>query len=446
MVEPGERVLLAGPSGAGKSTILYALAGALGHTIAGERTGAVRVDGQIGLLMQNPGDALVAERIGRDVAFGLENRRLPREEMPSRIGASLDAVGLEYEPDHLTAALSGGETQRLALAGVLALEPGLLLLDEPTSMLDDVSARQVRETILGVVHKTGATMIVVEHRIGPWLEHVDRMIVLDANGTVISNGPPATLSAQTSAKLAASGVWMPGLSAPEPLRVPERLVLPHVHPLELSAQDVSIELRTRTLRGTTTTQALKSVRAELAAARTTVFTGPSGAGKSTLLAAFAGLEEPTSGRIAGTRKPLHRWPSHELAHAIGWVPQDAENGFLTTSVRDEIAHTAAKLDIVVDVDAILALFGLADRAGANPFRLSGGEQRRLALAAALAHRPGIVLLDEPTVGQDRHTWAAVTGWMLAATKAGAAVGAATHDDDLIVLADTHVVLNDGSVV
>lgn len=439
-------MLFAGPSGAGKSTILYALAGALGHTIAGELTGEVRIDGRIGLLMQNPGDSLVAERIGRDVAFGLENRRLPREEMPSRIRVSLDAVGLEYGSDHLTAALSGGETQRLALAGVLALEPGLLLLDEPTSMLDDVNARQVRETILGVVDKTGATMIVVEHRIGPWLEHVDRMIVLDADGAVISDGPPGALSVQTSERLAASGVWMPGLPAPEPLRVPEQLVLPHVHPLELSAQDVSIELRTRTLRATTTTQALKSVRAELAAARMTVFTGPSGAGKSTLLAAFAGLEEPTSGRIAGTQKPLHRWPPHELAHAIGWVPQDAENGFLTTSVHDEIAHTAAKLDIVVDVDAILALFGLADRAGANPFRLSGGEQRRLALAAALAHRPGIVLLDEPTVGQDRHTWAAVTGWMFAAAKAGAAVGAATHDDDVIALADAHVVLKDGSVV
>ena len=439
-------MLLGGPSGAGKSTILYALAGALGHTIAGEMTGEVRVDGQIGLLMQNPGDSLVAERIGRDVAFGLENRKLPREEMPSRIRASLDAVGLEFDPDHLSAALSGGETQRLALAGVLALEPGLLLLDEPTSMLDDVNARQVRETILGVVDKTGATMIVVEHRIGPWLEHVDRMIVLDSDGGVISDGPPGSLSVQTSEKLAASGVWMPGLPSPEPLRVPERLVLPHVHPLELSARDVSIELRTRTLRGTTTTQALMGIDAELASARTTVFTGPSGAGKSTLLAAFAGLEEPTSGRIAGTQRPLHRWPSPELARAIGWVPQNPENGFLTTSVRDEIAHTATKLDIAVDVDAILVLFGLTHRAGANPFRLSGGEQRRLALAAALAHRPGVVLLDEPTVGQDRHTWAAVTGWMLAAASAGAAVGAATHEGDLIALADTHVVLNDGSVV
>ena len=418
-IEAGERVLIAGPSGAGKSTLLYALAGALGTTIAGELSGTVDVDGRIGLLLQNPGDAVVAERIGRDVAFGPENLGLSREDIRGRVASALDAVRMPYGTGHFTAALSGGELQRLALAGVLAMRPELFLLDEPTSMLDDVNATAVREAILDA--SAGSTLIVVEHRIGPWLEHVDRVIVLSKSGDIVGDGTPAALLDDPHPP---DGVWMPGLPTPTPLAIPAELVTPRADPLHLVVDDVSIDLVTRTLRGTETTHALRSFNAGLQPGAMTTFTGPSGAGKSTALAAFGGLLKPKSGTITPA---VHQWRSLRLAGSIGWMPQNPEHGFLAHTVGEEIEKTAHRLGGTVDCGAILEVFGLGHLKLANPFRLSGGEQRRLALAAALGHRPGVVLLDEPTVGQDRHTWAAVVGWFTAAARAGAAVGLSTHD-------------------
>ena len=422
IIEAGERVLISGPSGAGKSTLLYALAGALGTTIAGELSGEVEVDGRIGLLLQNPGDAVVAERIGRDVAFGPENLRLSRDDIRGRVASALDAVRMPYGTGHFTAALSGGELQRLALAGVLAMRPELFLLDEPTSMLDDVNATAVREAILDA--SAGSTLIVVEHRIGPWLDHVDRVIVLSKSGDIVGDGTPAALLALPQPP---DGVWMPGLATPMPLDIPAALVAPRSLPLQIVAKDLSVDLVTRTLRGTETTHALRSLNARLEAGEVTAFTGPSGAGKSTALAAFGGLLKPKTGMISPA---IHQWRSLRLAGAVGWVPQNPEHGFLAPTVGEEVGKTARQLGGSVDVAAILDVFGLGHLALANPHRLSGGEQRRLALAAALGHRPGVALLDEPTVGQDRHTWAAVVGWFTAAARAGAAIGLSTHDTDV----------------
>jgi len=420
-IEPGERVLLVGPSGAGKSTLLHGLAGALGSTIAGELSGTAQVGGRLGLLLQNPADAIVAERIGRDVAFGPENAGLTRAEIWSRVDAALDAVGLPYGRDHFTSALSGGEQQRLALAGVIAMQPDLLLLDEPTSMLDPGTAASVRDAIAAT---TGdRTLIVVEHCLEPWLEHVDRVIVLGVGGVVVSDGSVASFLAGPPA----DGVWMPGMPNPEPLRIPAELVRPAADALDVAATGVSVDLVTRTLRGTQRTRALTDLTATIAAGCTTAFSGPSGAGKSTAIAVLGGLLEPASGTVA---PDLRRWRSAQLAGSVGWMPQNPEHGFLATTVLDEVSRTATKLGRTVDVDAVLEVFGLGRFAAASPYRLSGGEQRRLALAAALAHRPGVVLLDEPTVGQDPQTWAAVAGWIAASRNAGATVAVSTHDTEL----------------
>ncbi|MBC7596880.1 MAG: ATP-binding cassette domain-containing protein [Kineosporiaceae bacterium] len=435
-IEAGERVLIAGPSGAGKSTLLYALAGALGTTVAGEMSGVVEVDGRIGLLLQNPGDAVVAERIGRDVAFGPENLGLSRHDIGARVAAALEAVRMPYGIDHFTAALSGGELQRLALAGVLAMRPELFLLDEPTSMLDETNATAVREAILEA--SAGSTLIVIEHRIGPWLDRVDRVIVLSKSGEIVSDGTPAALLADPQPP---DGVWMPGLAIPTPLDIPAELVAPSSTPLHLVVDDLSIDLLTRTLRGTERSHALQRMSARLQAGEVTAFTGPSGAGKSTALAAFGGLLRPKTGTITPA---VHTWTSRRLAGSIGWVPQNPEHGFLAPTVGEEVEKTSRKLGGSVDVATVLDVFGLGHLALANPYRLSGGEQRRLALAAALGHRPGVVLLDEPTVGQDRHTWAAVVGWFASAARAGAAVGLSTHDAD--VPRDTDYELRAGQLV
>lgn len=442
-IQPGERVLLAGPSGAGKSTVLRAFAGVLGSAIPGEATGQVEAEGQVGLLLQNPGSAMVSDRLGRDVAFGPENLSVPRDEIWSRVRSALDSVAMPYGADHPTHALSGGELQRLALAGVLALRPGLLLLDEPTSMLDEANAERVRRAILDVVGQTGSTLILAEHRIAPWLTGVDRLVVLDSGGAVIGDGAPAQMLAQHGQALVEHGVWVPGFDVPAPTAIPDALVQPAGPPTQLYAEGLSIDLTTRTLHGPLTTRAVNGVDTKLTSGTGTAFTGPSGAGKSTLLAAFGGLVRPSEGRIAGLARPLHRWPSRDLAGLVGWVPQNPEHGFLTSRVRDEITHTGHRLGVNVDTDAILDLFELTRLAEANPFQLSGGEQRRLGMAAALAHRPGVQLLDEPTVGQDRQTWAAVAGWIAAAARTGAAVATSTHDQDLISRIEVEVRLRDG---
>jgi len=422
-IEPGERVLLVGPSGAGKSTLLLGIAGALGTTIAGELSGSAEVEGRLGLLLQNPADAIVAERLGRDVAFGPENAGIARSEIWSRVDEALESVGLTYGRDHFTAALSGGEQQRLALAGVLAMRPDLLLLDEPTSMLDVETAASVRDAIIATAGDR--TLIVVEHRLGPWLEHVDRVIALSSDGSIVSDGSvDGFLSGP-----APNGVWMPGMTTPSPLDIPFELVRPDVTALEIAASQVTVELITRTLRGTQRAKALTDLSAAIRPGATTAFTGPSGAGKSTAIAVLGGLLKPTSGVVT---PDLRRGRSVQLAAAVGWMPQNPEHGFLSTTVADEVGRTATKVGRTVDVDAVLDVFGLARFATSNPYRLSGGEQRRLALAAALAHRPGVVLLDEPTVGQGPDTWAAVAGWIGAARAADATVAVSTHDSDLSV--------------
>lgn len=422
-IDPGERVLLVGPSGSGKSTALHAIAGALGTTLVGEASGSVEVHGRIGMVTQNPTSSIVADRIGRDVAFGPENLGLPREEIWRRVDAALEAVGLDQGRERFTSALSGGERHRLALAGALATEPDLLLLDEPTSMLDAELAAEVRDAVLRVVGDR--SLLVVEHRFELWLDHVDRVVVLEEGRPVFDGSVPSFRGAAVPEAL-----WMPGRPAPEPAWIPEELVHPFA-PADVTARALVIDRVTRTLRGTERTRAVDGLTLELAPGTLTALVGRSGAGKSTALLALGGLLEPVSGEV-------------DAPAELGWCPQDPELGFVARTVREELEASPAAFGRTVDVDAVLEVIGLVGRGDDHPYRLSGGEQRRLALAASCAHRPGLVLADEPTVGQDRGTWATVAGWLGASAQAGATVAVSTHDPDLP--RDRDVVLHEGVVV
>lgn len=195
---PGERVLLLGASGAGKSTVLHALAGVLGSNDEGEQEGDLLLDGvppaaargRAGLVLQDPESQVVLARVGDEVAFAAENLAVPRDEIWRRVHRALDDVGLDLPLDHPTTALSGGQKQRLALASVLAMEPGLLLLDEPTANLDPDGVVEVRDAVIRVLDRTRATLVVVEHRVAVWADVVDRVIVLDADGGVLADGAP----------------------------------------------------------------------------------------------------------------------------------------------------------------------------------------------------------------------------------------------------------------
>ncbi|MGH3507843.1 MAG: ABC transporter ATP-binding protein, partial [Nocardioidaceae bacterium] len=448
-IPAGQRVLLAGPSGAGKSTLLRAIAGLLLTAGHGDLAGQVRIDGrpggrpgEVGMLAQDPLAGVVAETVGRDVAFGLENREVPREEIWPQVHAALEAVQFPYPADRSTRALSGGETQRLALAGCLVLGSRVLLLDEPTSMLDPPAATSVRSAVRRQIAERRSTAVIVEHHLEPWLDFADRLVVLGDVGEIVADGDPAEVLREQSETLARRGVWVPGLPAPEPLTVPPDLVAPWaVGPSPIVvARDVDVRLRRSLVDSRAEpVAALTDASAEVLSGRTLALTGRSGAGKSTLVSVLSGLLRPSAGTVQAhpalaTRRGREpwRWASRDLAARLSWVAQTPEQAVVARTVEDEVlaAAHACRRDPHRSQErarGLLEVLGLAARAAASPYHLSGGEQRRLMLAAALAHGPHAALLDEPTVGQDRETWAAVVGIVRAAQRSGAGVVLSSHD-------------------
>lgn len=447
VVEPGERVLLLGASGAGKSTLLQALAGVLGGAEEGDAAGelllnggdASRARGGVGLVLQDPDSQVILARVGDDVAFGCENLGIPREEIWHRVTDALRAVGLTLPLEHPTSRLSGGQKQRLALAGVLAMRPGLILLDEPTANLDADGVREVRDTVARVLESTAATLVVVEHRVDVWLGLVDRVVVLDAGGGVLADGSPADVLDHHGESLAASGVWVPGVppARPERRRAGSTVEL-------LEGDNLSIG-RSTTLRS--------GIEASVVSGKAVAITGPNGAGKSTLGLTLGGLLPPLGGQVvarpelaAGAGAHPISWKSRDLLTRIGTVFQDPEHQFLATSVRREleIGPRALRLsagETTSRVDELLVRLRLDHLADANPFTLSGGEKRRLSVATVLATKPRVLVLDEPTFGQDSRTWSEMLALLAALVDDGSAVVAITHDAELVdALADSVVTL------
>ncbi|MBW3083969.1 putative HMP/thiamine import ATP-binding protein YkoD [Austwickia sp. TVS 96-490-7B] len=490
-LEPGEKVLLAGASGAGKSTLLRAIAGVLDTVDPGTITGHVLIngtpahagDGRVGLMVQDPADSRVAGTIGRDIAFGPENLAVPRDDIAQRVRHALRCVHLPYPAHHATTALSGGESQRLALAGLIALQPQVILLDEPTSMLDEQSAAAVRRAVIDTVDGTGATLIVVEHRLDGWVDLVDRLVVLDAEGTVSADGPVQKVLDTHTATLLNAGVWVPGAPAPDLPALPDDLCRPwpgvipeHLDVPLITGTDLTLRRRPRRgLRALTQPEpdilALTGVSTELLRGHALAVRGASGAGKSSLVGVLCGLDAPTSGevRAASGFSPLgrtapHRWSPIDVAARIGWIPQRAAMAAVGGhTVRDALLSTPRALGrwksgaggagVVGDsgraaehrVDVLMDVLGIGHLARRHPHRLSGGEQRRLAVVAAVAHGPAVIGADEPTVGQDRHTWAAVAAVLVAARDAGCAVAVSTHDDALAAHADATLHLHAGAM-
>ncbi|HEY4151845.1 MAG TPA: ABC transporter ATP-binding protein [Pseudolysinimonas sp.] len=448
-VQPGERVLLLGPSGSGKSTLLAALAGVLGGDDEGGSAGSLSVNGRdpraargtAGLVQQDPDSQVIMSRVGDDVAFGCENLGVPRDEIWARVREALDLVGLAVALEHPTEALSGGQKQRLSLAGALAMQPGLLLLDEPTANIDPDGVVEVRDAVAAVLARTGSTAVIVEHRVEAWLDVVDRIVVLGADGGIAADGEPHAVLQAQGAALAAAGVWVPG-------REPQ--ITRRVGPSDRPTLLVADQLILARVPGHPLAETVESpLDVQVEGGKMLALTGPNGSGKTTLALTLGGLIAPSAGDVRATPEltegadsfPI-RWRSRELLTRIGSVFQTPEHQFLAATVRDELAVGPRALrlpepEVTARVDELLARLGLDALAAANPFTLSGGQQRRLSVGAVLATRPRVLVLDEPTFGQDSVTWAGLVELLEELRSHGTAVVAATHDPLFVAAVGAH---------
>ncbi|KRE81128.1 ABC transporter ATP-binding protein [Arthrobacter sp. Soil762] len=479
-IAPGERVLLLGPSGAGKSTLLHALAGVLGDEgDDADETGSLLIDGVVprgqrgrsGLMQQDPETQVVLSRLGDDVAFGAENLAVPRDEIWRRVHEALDDVGLRSAGgglndvggpgldagggpsagglplDHPTSALSGGQKQRLALAGILAMRPGLILLDEPTANLDPAGVLEVRDAVGRCLDKTGATLVVVEHRVSVWKDLVDRIVVLQpgsaagsagssaATSAVLLDGPPDQVLAEARDMLIGAGVWVPG-------HVPatRRRVSAGSGDLLLAAEDLAVSRERPRRRGFRTIPPVpvqQGITAQVRSGQALTVTGPNGAGKSTFALTLAGLLAPVAGNVSaavdlseGAGIDPFKWKANQLISRIGTVFQEPEHQFVTGRVLDELMFGPRHLGHGEErVEELLERLRLTHLVDANPYTLSGGEKRRLSVATVLAAHPRVLVLDEPTFGQDANTWAELASFLSELLDAGTSVVSVTHDQE-----------------
>ena len=496
-INPGEKVLLLGTSGAGKSTLLHAIAGVL-HDDDGESAGGtITINGQApaeargtaGMMQQDPESSIVMATVGNDVAFGPENLRVPREEIWGRVTEALTAVGLNNLPlDHPSSALSGGQKQRLGLAGILSMHPGAMILDEPTANLDPAGVREVRDSILSAAEATGATLLVVEHRVSIWAPHMDRIIVLGAGGTITHDGAPDTVLTEARQDLIDAGVWVPNYvpRAPqtgsdnqsgeavtgEALLRAENLSITRAQPTPKQRR-----ARRRTIKHLGDTPApapidlpvLRSgINLTLHAGEHLSVLGPNGAGKSTLALTLAGLLTAPDGTLTATDAlcnhdgdgerensahwDIPTWTPAQMLSRIGYVFQEPEYQFIGGTVREELELGPRRLaaltreplnedDLTARTNELATHLRLNHLLDANPFTLSGGEKRRLSVASALATAPRILILDEPTFGQDARTWAELVDLIRELLTNGTAVISITHDEDYTAaLGGNHITL------
>jgi len=489
-LEPATWTVLAGGTGSGKSTLLRALAGLIPHHSQGAMQGHVRLFGRdtrttvpselastVGLVLQSPDDQLTSTHVAAEVAFGLENLGLEPAEIAERSAQALAEVGLSAEADSPTAQLSGGQKQRLLLASLMAMRPRLLLLDEPLSQLDPSAADDLLAT-LDRLRAGGLTIIAVEHRLDEMLARADQVLVM-RDGQLLGQavtGDPALVDLFDRASLRLPDVprLLVALGGRPDARIEEAITLvanrqvPRINQFETpksipkstpshSGQDAAIVLAVKEIGYSYPRHAppvLRNLSFDLLAGQRVALVGPNGAGKSTLLALLAGLLHPSGGTIrhiedahpatsaAGRRSAVAELPR------VALVLQNPDLMLFCNTVGDELAFALVergldKSTIEATVARLAEQIGLQHDVGAAPLALSQGQRLRVAVAATLALDADVLLLDEPTMGQDPDQ----IDRLFASLPTRPAVLFSTHDlravaqhaDRVLVLADNTLV-------
>lgn len=470
----GERVCVLGANGSGKSTLASVICGLLapdegdvelaGHAVCtgGMPDLAAYRDArrQLGLVFQNPDDQIVTSVVADDVAFGPENLGVPRAQIAARVARELRRVAMEKYAHADPSRLSGGQRQRVCIAGALAMEPAVLVLDEPSSLLD-VRGRAAIMRVMGRLAAAGATLVHVTHFMDEALA-ADRVIVMQRGHVALEGTPDEVFATKNAQVIEALGLEMPfearlaaalrqaeatsdAVAAPgAPSGEKPAASVPAAEPLAILARDLGFSYGPDA-------QALDGVSLEVPAHATTAIVGQTGSGKSTLLRLLCGLEAADAGSltVCGINAATKRGRC-QVRRAVGYVMQHPERQLFAQTVAEDVAfgprnQGLSAAEVERRVAHALDLVGLADRRDASPFELSGGQQRLAAIAGVLAMEPELLVLDEPTAGLDPRGRARLRALMADLAAHGVTLLQVTHSMEDAARAN-HVVLLDQSHV
>ncbi len=471
----GERVCVLGANGSGKSTLASVICGLLapdeggvelvGHAVC---TGGVPdlaayrdARRQLGLVFQNPDDQIVTSVVADDVAFGPENLGVPRAQIAARVARELRRVAMEKYAHADPSRLSGGQRQRVCIAGALAMEPAVLVLDEPSSLLD-VRGRAAIMRVMGRLAAAGATLVHVTHFMDEALA-ADRVIVMQHGRVALEGTPDEVFAAKNAQVIEALGLEMPfearlaaalrqaeaasdAVAAPgAPSGEKPAASAPAAEPPAILARDLGFSYGPGA-------QALDGVSLEVPVRATTAIVGQTGSGKSTLLRLLCGLEAADAGSltVCGINAATKRG-RRQIRRAVGYVMQHPERQLFAQTVAEDVAfgpcnQGLSAAEVERRVAHALDLVGLADRRDASPFELSGGQQRLAAIAGVLAMEPELLVLDEPTAGLDPRGRARLRTLMADLAAHGVTLLQVTHSMEDAARADHVVVLDQSHVL
>ena len=465
-VPSGAFVLLTGPTGCGKSTLLRTLNGLIPHASAGTLTGTVRLNDknvaaqpiattcqQVALLFQNPDDQLFCTRVEDEIAFGLENLGFPPEEIKERIAVALKQVGLRDFASREISSLSGGQKQRVALAAVCAMQPQVLLLDEPTSHLDPRGAYDILTIVTQLNKELGITVILATHRTQEVAPLCDRVWLMN-EGRLYLDLPEAE-AFQDLTPYRHLGVQAPKTEEPSadmPLSNPSDVSQKGTY--ETTPQTALLSIRELHFSyPNTDADAVHAISCDVPRGEVLAIMGANGSGKTTLIHLIAGLLRPAAGGVVIAGKVSGRLKLHQLAGKVGIVFQDPDLLLQAETVRGEVAFGPKNLKFLAQtlenrVDGTLDRFDLWDLDLEAPYSLSRGQRQRVAVAATFSLHPDLFLLDEPTTGQDaQHLHQLMDELCDEIQRENKTLIFATHDTELTLkYADRVLLLHDGGVI
>ena len=477
-IEQGEFLVLCGASGSGKSTLLRQLKAVL--TPSGKRNGEVLFHGvplsqvsdrdqaaKIGFVMQNPDDQIVTDKVWHELAFGLESLGCDQKTMRARVAEMACYFGIQDWFHRDVATLSGGQKQLLNLASIMAMQPEVLILDEPTSQLDPIAASDFLNTVRKINTELGTTVLITEHRLEDIFPYADRAVVMDG-GRILADDTPSRVGQLLFARNHPMFTAMPtpvrvyydaGCTGESPLTVrqgrswlsrefpeaPEKNTVP-APALPEEVENPALVLKELWFRyEKDSPDILRGVSAEVPAGSLYAILGGNGAGKSTTLKAISGICRPYRGKITLFGKPMEKYKSSELFRGcLAMLPQDPKSLFVKKSVQEELEEMTKDTSAISEIARLCQIESLL---GSHPYDLSGGEQQRAALAKVLLTKPRLLLLDEPTKGIDcffKETFAKI----LADLKAqGITVVMVSHDVEFCArYADVVAMFFDGQIL